>query len=335
VGVYFDGEFNFTDNFMIGAAARFENYSDFGNTLNGKLAARLAVTDFLAFRGSVSTGFRAPSLVQISYNTTFTNAVSGELIDQLIAKNNSPITRALGIPPLKQETAFNASLGFTLELGGFTATVDGYLVNIKDRIVLTGGFEDTDPDIGNDLQQLGVAYAQFFTNAIDTRTKGIDAVLTYAATFGEHALKFSFVGNWNWMELGDVHVSPELAGKEETYFGEREKYFLVASAPPSKLNFSVDYKFHKFNANVRLVQYGKIEFIDYAGETDVYKPKITIDVSAGYQFTPGVNLTVGVSNLFNVYPTPQNTDTETGGTWDAVQMGFSGALYFAKLGFKF
>jgi iron complex outermembrane receptor protein len=335
LGLYADAEFNFTPDFLVAAAARFENYSDFGNTLNGKLAARFAVTDNFALRGSVSTGFRAPSLVQSYYNTTFTNAVSGELIDQLIAKNNSPITRALGIPALKQETATNASVGFTIEAGGFTATVDGYYVEIKDRIVLTGGFDDTDPEIGADLQNLGVAFAQFFTNALDTKTTGLDAVLTYSTTIGQNPLRLSFIGNLNKMELGKVNVSPKLAGKEDNYFGKREEKFLLASAPPSKFNFSVDYKLKRASFNVRFVRYGEIVFIDYGDEEDIYKAKVTTDVGVGYQFSPSLNLNVGVANLFNVYPDAQDTETETGGVWDAVQMGFSGSLYFVKLGFKF
>jgi iron complex outermembrane receptor protein len=335
LGVYVDGEFNITNSLMLAAAARFENYSDFGNTLNGKLSARLGVTDKLAIRGSVSTGFRAPSLVQRFYNTTFTNAVSGELIDQLIAKNNSPITRALGIPALKQETATNASVGFTFEAGGFTATVDGYYVEIKDRIVLTGGFDDTDPEIGDDLQNLGVAFAQFFTNALDTKTTGLDAVLTYATTLGANPFRITFVGNLNKMELGKVNVSPGLEGKEENYFGAREEKFLLASAPPSKFNLSFDYKLNRASFNLRFVRYGEIVFIDYGDEEDIYTPKITTDVTIGFQVSPGLNVSVGAANIFNAYPDAQDTETETGGVWDAVQMGFSGAFYFAKLGFKF
>lgn len=97
-------------------------------------------------------------------------------VDKLIVKNNSPITRALGIPELKQETAVNASAGFTASFGSFTATVHRYYVDIKDRIVLTGAFEDTDPDISDDLQALNVGAAQFFTNAIDTKTRGVDVI---------------------------------------------------------------------------------------------------------------------------------------------------------------
>jgi iron complex outermembrane receptor protein len=335
LGLYVDTEFNFSEAFMLGAAVRFENYSDFGNTLNGKLAARYAVNENLAFRASASTGFRAPSLVQVYYNTVFTDAQNGELTDRLIAKNNSPITRALGIPKLKQETATNLSLGFTYTLGGFTATVDGYYVEIKDRIVLTGAFEDSDPEIGDELKAIGVASAQFFTNALDTKTKGVDIVLTYNMTLGVNPLKLSLIGNFNNMELGAVHVSPALAGKEDIYFGDREEHFLVASAPPSKINFTADYKVQKFSVNLRAVRYDKVVFIDYGDQEDVYDPKITLDLSAGYQFTPNLNLILGASNLFNEYPTVQNTDTETGGNWDAVQMGFSGRLLFAKLGFRF
>ena len=146
---YVDGEFNFTKEFMIDAAVRAGHYSDFGNTLSGKLAARYAITKNLAIRGSVATGFRAPSLAQIYYNNTYTNVQNGKIFDAVIASNVSPVTRALGIPPLKQEKAVTASLGFTTSpVNGFSATIDGYYVKVKDRIVLTGYFSSDDPTIG-------------------------------------------------------------------------------------------------------------------------------------------------------------------------------------------
>jgi iron complex outermembrane receptor protein len=126
LGGYVDAEFDFTNKFMVGAAVRFEDYSDFGSTLNGKLAARLKITNNVALRASASSGFRAPSLAQIYFNSTFTDFVAGVPIDKLIAENNSPITRTLGIPELKEETSANASTSFTATFGSFTATVDGY-----------------------------------------------------------------------------------------------------------------------------------------------------------------------------------------------------------------
>lgn len=335
LGAYFDAEFDLSERFMVGAAVRYENYSDFGSTLNGKLAARLAITEQIALRGSVSTGFRAPSLAQIYYNSTFTDFVSGVATDKIIAKNNSPITRALGIPALQEEKALNASVGLTARFGSFTATVDGYYVDIKDRIVLTGAFEDSDPDIGDELKLLNVAAAQFFTNALDTRTTGLDVILTWAQVYNDHRVRVSFAGNFNQMELGDINTSPQLQGKEDIYFGNRERLFLLASAPESKLNLTLDYRLRKFNANLRFVRFGEVTLEDFLGTLDVYEARVTTDLTLGLELTSRLSLNVGAANLFNVYPTQQDTETETGGLWDAVQMGFGGSFYFAKVNFRF
>lgn len=332
---YVDAEFDLTRQFTLAGAVRVEDYSDFGSTINGKLASRLEVTKGFALRGSVSSGFRAPSLAQIYFNSTFTDFVAGVPIDKLIAKNDSPITRALGIPKLKEETAVNASGGFTASFGDFTASVDGYYVKINDRIVLTGAFEDTDPEIGPDLQALNVGAAQFFTNAIDTKTKGVDVVLGWSRLVGEGRFRASAVANFNDMDLGDITTSPKLQGKEDIYFGTREQKFLLASAPDSKINLTLDYKIHGFDANVRLTRFGEVTIEDFIGTDDVYESKVVTDVTLGYDITGNVFLSAGAANLFNVYPTQQDTETETGGLWDAVQMGFSGAFYFSRLGFRF
>jgi len=336
IGLYVDGEFDFTKSFMINAAARFEHYSDFGSTLNGKIASRLALSEKLAIRGSVSTGFRAPSLAQIYFNTTFTDFVSGQPIDKVIARNNSPLTRRLGIPELRQEKSLNASVGFMGSFRNFTATVDGYFVDIQDRIVLTGAFEDTDPDIGADLQALGVGAAQFFTNAVDTRTLGVDAILTYSTSFTtDDLLSISYAGNFNDLELRNITTSSRLAGKEETYFGLREQKFLLASAPPSKMNLIFDYRLNTWNLNVKFNRFGKIVLIDWLGEEDVYEPKITTDVAIAKKLNKYLGLTLGAVNIFNEYPTEQNTETESGGLWDPVQMGIGGAFYYARLRVNF
>ncbi len=334
LGAWLDLEADLTEQFTLGGALRYEDYSDFGTTLNWKLAARLAVVDGLAFRGSVSTGFRAPSLAQIYFNTTFTDFVSGVAVDKIIAKNNSPITRALGIPALTEETATNASLGVVARVGDFTATIDGYYVDIKDRIVLTGAFEDTDPDIGADLQALQVGAGQFFTNAISTETFGLDVILTYQRTLGRHRVGGSVAANFNDMELGAINTSPQLAGKEDIYYGPREQHFLLASAPGSKFTFSGNYGMRTFDAAVRLVRFGEVTLIDWLDTEDVYRARVTTDLSLSYQLSNNVSVSLGGNNIFNKYPTQQDTETETGGLWDAVQMGFSGAFYYARLNFK-
>ena len=333
-GAYFDAEFDFSDQFMLGTAFRFERYSDFGNTINGKLAMRYAFNDEMGFRASASTGFRAPSLAQIYFSSTFTDFVSGNAVDKIIARNNSPITRRLGIPELKEETATNLSAGFTYNVEEISASVDVYHVRIEDRIVLTGAFEDTDPDIGTELQQLNVGAAQFFTNAIDTRTTGIDIVLSWTKKFSNtDRLRLMFVGNFNDMELGDINTTAKLKGKEDIYFGSREQKFLLASAPDSKLNFTVDYQLDKFNINSRIVRFSEVILEDWLGTDDVYEAAYVVDLSLGYRFNSSIAFKFGVANLFNTYPSEQDTETETGGLWDAVQMGVNGRFLFSKIMF--
>ena len=344
-GAYLDLELDVTKKFVIDAAGRYEQYSDFGKTFNGKLAARYKLSDYLSLRGSVSSGFRAPSLAQLYFNTTFTDIVAGQAIDKIIAKNNSPITRELGIPSLKQEVSTNAGLGFTAKVKAFTLTVDGYYVQVKDRIVLTGAFYSDDDLIGNELNNLNIGAAQFFTNAVNTTTKGIDAILAYSIILsGQQSLKFSLAANINNMVIDKIYTNEKLKGKENTYFGLREQYFLLASAPRSKVNFGIDYLKGNFLANVKLTRFGKVELVNWnddgdntadPGEIDKYNPKVTMDLSAGYNFK-NITVTFGAVNVLNAYPDRQDPGlTESGGVWDPVQMGFSGAFYFARVGFKF
>jgi len=344
-GTYADLEMDVTKKFVVSAAARFEQYSDFGNTLNGKFATRYKVSDAFSLRGSVSSGFRAPSLAQLYFNTTFTDIVAGQAIDKIIAKNNSPLTRTLGIPKLKQEVSLNAGLGFTAKVKALSLTVDAYYVRIHDRIVLTGSFYSDDDVIGDELTNLNIGAAQFFTNAVNTTSKGVDAILGYSVLLSGHQnLRFTFAGNFNNMVIDKIYTNDQLKGKENVYFGLREQYFLLASAPKSKFNFGVDYSKGNFFSNLKLTRFGKIELINWndngdnvidPGELDVYNPKVTVDLSVGYNLK-NFTFTLGSVNLLNAYPDRHDPAlTESGGTWDCVQMGFSGALYFAKVGFKF
>ena len=344
-GSYVDLELDATKKFTISAAGRVEHYSDFGNTINGKLASRYKFSDNFSLRGSLSSGFRAPSLAQLYFNSTFTDIVAGQAIDKIIAKNNSPITRELGIPALKQEVSTNAGLGFTAKVKALTLTIDAYYVQIKGRIVLTGAFTSDDPIIGNELKSLNIGAAQFFTNAVNTTSKGADAILTYSVPFsGKQNLKFSLASNINNMVIDKIYTNQKLHGKENIYFGLREQYFLLASAPKSKFNFEADYSKGNFFTDLRLTRFGKVKLINWSdngdniadpGEVDTYNPKITADLSVGYNFR-NFTITLGGLNILNTYPDKHDPGlTESGGIWDCVQMGFSGAFYFAKVGFKF
>lgn len=339
---YVDTELDITKDWMISVAGRFENYNDFGSTLNGKFATRYAITPQFAFRGSVSTGFRAPSLAQKYYSQQFTNFQGGQLIAVQLASNDSDLASRVGISQLKQETSLNGSAGFTFNTGKFTATVDGYYIKVKDRIVLTGYFSRADLpiDVQNDPNYEYIDQAQFFANAIDTRTKGLDIILSYTETIGSGKLTAMLAGNYNDMEITKVNTSDQLKGKEDIYLSKREKGFILASAPKTKINLNLNYKISKFNANLQLVRFDKTTLIGYDDAEQVYNPKVTTDISFGYEFSNSLNLTLGSKNIFNRYPTLQTTqvsdgNTESGGIVDPVQMGFSGRQVFARLNFKF
>jgi iron complex outermembrane receptor protein len=337
-GAYLDIEADLTKKLLVNAAVRFESYSDFGTTLNGKVGLRYKITNAFALRGSVSTGFRAPSLAQKYFNSTFTNFVNGEAVEVLLANNNSAVTRSLGIPRLKEETSQNASIGITMNPApSLSVTIDGYYVKVKDRVVLTGQFSDDDKDIGNLLKALRVGKAQFFTNALSyTTSTGIDVIIAHSAALGIGRLNTTLAANFNQMELGPVNTVPRLKGKEDTYFDERERRFVLASAPPSKINLTFDYSVQKLSLMLRFVRFGEIKLANWDYEIDVYSPKIQTDLTVNYKVTKNVSLSIGGSNILDVYPDMSSPAlTESGGGWDPVQMGSNGAFFFTRLGLRF
>ena len=339
--LYTDAELDVTKGWMISGAVRYENYSDFGSTVNGKLASRIELTDNINLRGSVSTGFRAPSLAQIYYNLRFTNFSSAGATEVLLSSNDSPVTKAFGIDNLNEEKAINASLGFTANFGDFTATIDGYLINVKDRIVLTGYFDATQFN-------LGVDEAQFFVNGVDTKTIGLDVVLAWKKTINENRFSATLVGNINDMKIDKVK-NGDL--DEQTFFGERDKAFLLASAPPSKFGLNLNYGRKWLDAGLAFTRFSEVKLLDYQmyedvadygsfeeqkiAATDTYGAKIVTDLTLGFKLSKSLKLSVGANNLLNIYPDQQDDWVEAGGYWDAVQMGFSGAYYYARLGFTF
>ncbi|MBQ0788905.1 MAG: TonB-dependent receptor [Oceanihabitans sp.] len=355
-GIYLDSEVNISDDFLVAGAVRYENYSDFGNTFNFKVASRYKLLDdALAIRGSVSTGFRAPSLAQLYYNLIFNNIVAGVSVPSLLSANNSTVTKAFGIESLKEEKAFNGSLGFTFSKSGFTATIDGYLINVDDRIILTDNF--TDQAI---LGPLGVDAAQFFANGVDTQTTGLDIVLSYKMSVGDNGnINVGVIGNLNKLKIKNINT-PEFEGSSMTdeeaelrFFGPFSQAYLEAAAPDYKFGLNLGYATPKFNVLVSLTQFSEVVLQDFQWvdsppvtfaeadalkltATDTYDARTIVDLSLGYKFSKSISLTLGANNLFNKYPTSQFDGwTDQGGLADSVQMGSDGRYIFTRLGFNF
>jgi iron complex outermembrane receptor protein len=348
LALYLDTEFDFTTKFMLGIAGRYEKYSDFGNTFNMKFSSRFKASDNFNLRATFSSGFRAPSLAQIYYNSTFTNFIGGFPSESLLEPNNSSITRSFGIGNLIEEKTINGSIGFTAKIDNFKATIDTYLVNIKDRIILTGNFDAS--DLASNISD-----AQFFANGVNTNTIGLDAILTWKKSIENNTFLISFASNINNMSISKI-LNKDL--DEETFFGKRDQFFLLASAPKYKSSFNIFYSNQKIDASLVLTHFSKVTLIDwqiarpllsedpnslYIDEadrlkkaTDVYQPKTILDLSVGYNLTKQTALRLGANNIFNTYPTVQQSSwTDGGGSWDSVQMGASGSFYYSKITYKF
>ncbi|EHQ28915.1 TonB-dependent receptor [Mucilaginibacter paludis] len=346
VAFYGDGEINFTDAFLVDGALRFENYSDFGSTLNWKVASRYKFSDKFLLRGAASTGFRAPSLQQSYFSATSTIFSNGQFVESGTFRNDSRIAQLLGIPKLKQETSHNYSLGFTSNLGDFKLTVDGYYIKINNRIIYTGQFSGSatgsaqDQEIYNILHSANAQTARFFANAIDTRTRGIDAVLTYSKKLGSGSFRTDLSGTYAKTDLaGSVHASPLLVGKESTYFDDASRIYLESAVPQSKINLSLTYDIGKWNFFWRDVYFGKVtEATNVVTAQDTYKGKIISDVSVGYEFYKDFHLSVGANNLFDIYPDPTSVANQSSGRFlysrTAQQFGFNGRFLFTRLSFN-
>ena len=345
VGIYADVELNFTDKFLVDVAGRFENYSDFGNTINGKIAARYKLTDAVVLRGAFGTGFRAPSLQQQYFNNIATDLVDGNLINGGTFRNDSEIAQTLGIPELKEETSTSISVGLTAKVtNNFQITLDAYKVDIDDRIIYTGSlgndvYGDEIPELQAILQPLGVSSARFFTNAINTSTAGVDLVMNYKVPLNEGALNFSLLYNHNETEVDDTlnNVPDIFVGQEDVYFGAQEKSLIESNNPQDKAIFTVDLTKNKFGIMLRNTYWGEITRNGFPfGGAQLHSGKLTTDLTGSYNINDNLSLTVGANNLFDVLPDEQIYDNSYFGVFKyaSVQMGTTGAFYFARLNYK-
>jgi len=344
IGFYTDVELNANEDFLIGGALRYENYSDFGNTINYKLSARYKVIEELSARASVSSGFRAPSLAQIHYNLIFNNIVGQRSERTLLASNTSTVAKEFGIESLTEEKATNLAAGLTYKKNGLTATVDFYQISVDDRIVLTDVFDASSLNVGADA-------AQFFTNGVDTKTTGVDLVLGYKHLMSDdQALNFGIAANFNNTEIESIN-SGEL--NPFTFFGPFSQAYLEAAAPDYKIGFNTGANLGKLNVQLGYTLFSEViiqdfQWVDspattqaeadalFSVATDTYESAGTLDLSLGYELNNNFNFTLGANNLLNTYPTAQFDGwTDQGGFNDSVQMGSDGMFLFARVGFNF
>ena len=351
---YFDIEADISETFLASFATRFEDYSDFGSTINFKLATLLKASDNFNIRAALNTGFRAPSLHQLNFNSTSTIFdQNGDPQEVGTFANDSRAAQLLGIPQLKEETSKSVSVGFTAKLpeANLSITLDGYLVNIDDRVVYTGQFSGpgTGTELDNLLALANASRASFFANAIDTKSRGLDIVLTHKADLGASAqLKSDLSATLSKTEQdGDIKASDvlERAGLVDTYFPEDSRVYLEEAVPRTKINLTNALSIDKLNIFLRNVYFGEVtEATTNVDRQQVFGTKVVTDLSLGYNFSESLTITVGANNLLDVYPDKAADALADGGNnrssgrfdWSrrAQQFGVAGRFLFARLSFS-
>ncbi len=321
---YLDLESDLTPWLLVSGAVRYENYSDFGDQSTAKFAFRVAPVDRFSVRGAVSTGFRAPSLQQGFFTSTATNFIGGVPFDITTFAVGSQAAQLLGARPLRPETSRNASLGLTVEpIKSLIVTADYYDIRIDDRVVLSENF------IGDSVRALlgrngisGIGGGRFFTNAIDTKTKGIDVVANYGLQLGSNGLVRLTAGyNQNETEVSSV-VQPtpvQLLGLGEALFSRVERGRIERGQPRNNFLASAAYERGKATITLRTQRFGEVtSFQNTVAQPatgalvrqppdQTFAAKFITDVSLALQLTRSTQITIGADNLFDVYP-DQNSD---------------------------
>ncbi len=369
--LYADVEYTINDGLLVSAALRYEDYSDFGDTVNGKLAARFDISDQLRLRASTSTGFRAPSMQQLFFNNVSTQFTGpgGAPEERGTFRNDSSIARALGIPKLTEEESLGFAVGFVwTPSDALTLTVDYYDIEIDDRIVISGAIaQGLDPALDAILAAEGANTAQFFLNAADTETDGIDLVATYALDTNAGQWRFSAAANFTETDVDKVRAPATLSNNpavQERVFTEQDISIIEDWQPEDRYNLTANYSSGNFSANLSFNRYGEYKVLDSCASggndclSQTFDAKWLTDVQVSYDLGNGAVLKLGGNNIFDETPDKnevgQSRSSPAGGLIDPVTgqvaanspgvfkfsrrsapFGFNGAYFYGGISFEF
>ena len=327
---YVDMEKNLSENFLFGAAARFENYEDFGNTLDGKLTARLQVSDTFALRGAVSTGFRAPTTGQANVRNVTTAFTGGMLADEATLPPTHPIAVQKGGQALDPEESVNVTFGAVFDVGSLSVTLDYYNISVEDRIALTSTQKLTPNDI-TALLALGQADAssftgvRFFTNDFDTTTSGVDLVATLPLELFSGTSDVTVVANWNQTEVDSRN--PDI-------ISDNRVRQLEGALPETRFSATFNHVQGDWRWLARVRYYGEF----YVAQADVAswgyypEPRWFADFEVARNFE-AFTLVGGAQNAFDEYPEENHPGAVSGvGAKypEGSPYGFNGGFYYLR-----
>lgn len=318
---YIDIENDIWKKILINFAIRYEDYSDFSDRLTWKIASSYTPINTISLRAAMSTGFRAPSLQQVYYNKVSTQFLDGKAVQVVNFNNESSIAKAFGIEKLKPEISTNYSAGFVFNVDNFSFSADAYYIEIKDRIVLSGRFKASDsPIYAAILDPINVSQAQFFTNAIDTKTQGIDFAASFNTLIGSGNFFASLACNFTKTQVdGNIRTSNILKGKENVLFNREEISRIESAQPSHKIILTTLYKKRPFVFTLKTTHFGEVKYIhpddenmtnwllnENSGQIEsrdqLFSSKLINDFSITWQANSNLKAVLGVNNIFDIYP---------------------------------
>lgn len=343
IGIFADVETNLTDKLLASVAVRGEHYSDYGNSLAGKLSARYDFSKTFGLRGSVQNGFRAPSPQQQNFTTTSTNFINGVPFEITTFKTDHPIAIAFGAKPLEAEKSVNFSLGSVMRFGSANLTIDAYRIKVDNRIVLSDNLTQDNVRAYLTAQGFaGIGGGRFFINGVDTTTTGVDVVLNWPYNGGDMGkFDFTLAGNFTKTEVTRVPVTEELAALNPAppLFGRLNVLSFEKGQPKNKINASVTWKRGALGATLRATRYGEVLSPNASPALDFTLAAATVvDAEVRYALTNKINLAFGADNLFDKYPESVPTTLNTTGNTpfpNYAPFGRGGRFVYARASYTF
>jgi iron complex outermembrane recepter protein len=335
--LYAEASADVTLDWFVDLAMRFEDYEAFGSKTIGKFATRYQLTDSFAVRGSVGTGFRAPSAGQLNMTQSAISTVGGVPLNVGLYSATNPVAEFLGAEPLRPEESTSYSVGVVFESGGnFSLTADAYRIDLKDQVYATSQITVT-PEIEAAMVAAGITGAgtidriNFFQNAFDSRVQGVDVVGTYSSDWGsEHTMSVIGSFNYNSYEIQQVNISGVI-------FNEVSVFNFENSAPDWRSNLTLTDEFGPFLALLRGNIYGP-----HARQTtregnaiQEYDTILQMDAELAYRFDDNLSLTIGGRNIFDKYPDVNNIDQTNGRLYADGPVDWQGGYYFTRVDYAF
>jgi iron complex outermembrane receptor protein len=320
ISFYADLEYQLTDNFMVNGAVRYDDYDGFGDTTNFKLAGNLRVSDNVRLRGAVSTGFRAPSMQQLYFSSISTQFIGGQQIETGTFRNDSAVAQAIGIPQLQEEESQNFSLGTVVDISdNWNLAVDFYSIDIDDRIVISSNLGmGLSPALDAALIAAGSGGGQFFLNAIDTETTGVDIVSTYSdiELLGGY-MSLTLAANFTETDITRIFSNTPTLGtiSPDDIFGGFQPSVIESWQPESRLSLAGSWAKDDWTANVGVHHFGEYTTVDSGSQT--YGAETLVDLRVGYDLDNGISLFISGNNIFDTTPDEVTNSGSRGGNFES------------------